>query len=117
GIGAVLACARALEAGRLGRADVEAAIRLSGVGGNDRRADALGDLDGECRLAARRGADDADDPRACHRWKSASSWGRLSAVATGRPWGQCATTSTPSIETRRARTWASSSRCPTRTTL
>src|SRR5262249_58309687 len=94
-IEAVVAHARALDGRRFCGADVEAAIRLSRVGGDDLRAEALGELDGERRLAARRGADDADDPRPCHRWKSASSCGRLRAVPTGRPSGHCPPTPTP----------------------
>src|SRR4029077_19022875 len=96
-IQAVVGHPLALDGRWLGRADVEVAIGLSRVGGDDLRADALGELERERRLAASRGADDADDPRPGHRWKSASSCGRLSAVATGRPWGQWATTSTPSM--------------------
>ena len=64
-----------------------------------------------------RRADQAHDARRAHRPNSASSRARDSSTATGRPCGQCAFTSTPSIASSSARTCSGPSRCPTRTAL
>ena len=47
--------------GRLGRADIHAAVELHGVAGNDLAVQPFGQLDGQPRLAGGRRADDTDD--------------------------------------------------------
>ena len=65
---------------RLGRADVESAIDLQGVGVDDLPRQLLGKRHGELALAGGRGADDGDDGRSCHwiAWRPA----RAAMVAT-----------------------------------
>jgi hypothetical protein len=67
-VDAVVDDATPLVGGRLGRPDVEAAVDLPGVGGDDLRGDpaplqVLGDVDREAGLARGRGTADDDEGR------------------------------------------------------
>src|SRR5213593_648231 len=66
--------------GRFRRADVEVAIDLPRVGGDDLGAETLGEVERERALPARGGADDADEPHVINSSAGPSSARALRAL-------------------------------------